>query len=109
MKEAVGIFGCLIALVAGLAQLAGCYALLSYWGWHPAAAVVVMIVLIYLGLTPLVVVGCFFGALLEWEWPWWGAALLAFPGIVFVIVTMPFTLLSSFGKASRSRLHSEWQ
>lgn len=83
-RPGVAVVGCVLMALLGIAQMIGCYALLEdHWGWPRLLAIVAMIILMMARAGMLVAIGCFFGALLVWRWPWWGALLLAAPGIAF--------------------------
>lgn len=80
---------CLLQLIAVGTQVFACYDFMEhYWGWHWAVCIAVMSVLFFFKATLLITAGCFFGALLVWKWPWWGALLLAAPGIVIGVLAL---------------------
>jgi hypothetical protein len=81
--------GCLAVIAVFCVQVAGCYALMrDHWGWHPLVCIGLMALLMFFRLDLLFAVGCFFGALLAWDWPWWGALLIAAPGLVASIMLL---------------------
>jgi hypothetical protein len=58
-------------------------------GWAWGAIAVGFIFRLMLPLT----VGTFFGAMDVWGWPWYGALLIAAPGLLFVL---PATITAAF-------------
>lgn len=77
----------LLLLAVGVVQLYSGFIGIEYelgtgWAWGAVAAA--FIARLMLPLT----IGTFFCALHVWGWPWYGAALLAAPGLLFVVPAM---------------------
>ncbi len=51
-------------------------------GWSPAVLFILTFALIFLRIGFPFTIGAYFGAIEIWGWPWWGAALFAFPGLI---------------------------
>lgn len=51
---------------------------------------------------PITVFG-FLGAWKGWEWPWWGALLLTFPGLLIAVPSMFATVLGWLMESRRAR------
>lgn len=59
----------------------------------PVLAAIIIIVMLFLRMTWWMIPCAFVGAYFVWEWPWYGAAAIAVPGM---IVMMP-VLLTAVG------------
>lgn len=85
---ALGGLGCVAMLAYVSVAFAAAFALLEgYWGWHWFWAVLVL----WLALSfapPAVAIACFFGAWIEWDWPFLGALALAAPGVVLGVAAI---------------------
>ncbi len=81
----VGLF--VIFLAVGAIQIYGGFVGIEYHlgtGWAWGAIAVAFVLRLMLPLT----IGTFFGALDVWGWPWYGALLIAAPGLLFVLPAM---------------------
>lgn len=95
----------ILALVAGIAQLAAALSLLiDHWGWHWALAIIVLAVLLIARASLLIVVGALLGAWWAWDWPFLGALAFAMPGLVLALmVTLGGGLRAFFSKFGLGR------
>ena len=88
-------------LALGITQMLGCFALFDYWGWGAIASIFVMTLLLVFRLGFILCVGCFFGAMYGWGWPWYGALAISFPVLVMMAgVFVAAIALSAAGKKS---------
>ena len=79
-----GTLGVVIFLIVGLVQIYAGYLGIEYHlgsGW----AIAVVIATLFFQFPIILTVGTFFGALDVWGWPWYGAAVFAMPGLLFVL------------------------
>jgi hypothetical protein len=83
-SESAAGLGCIATVALVLTQGAACVALLHHWGVPFWLAVPLVLIVAYVGLTPLLIVGCFLGAYLAWGWHWLGALALTLPGLVLL-------------------------
>ena len=73
----------ILVLVYGLTQIVMGYAYFEdILGWSPAVLLILTFALIFLRIGFPFTIGAYFGAIEIWGWPWWGAALFAFPGLI---------------------------
>ena len=89
-----------LALVAGVAQLAAALSLLiDHWGWHWALAIVALAVLLVARASLLIAFAALFGAWWAWDWPFRGALAFAMPGLVLALmITLGGGLRAFFGR-----------
>ncbi len=91
--ERFGIFLLPIFLLVGVFQMyLGYIGIEHHLGtWVAIGAIVVALVFRF--LLPLTI-GSFFGAVDVWDWPWWGGALIAAPGLLFIVPSMVMAALA---------------
>jgi hypothetical protein len=99
----VQIIAVVLFLALGLAQVvAGFVGADYFFGAFWAFVITFACLLLRFGL-PMTVLG-FFGAVYVWEWPWWGAALFCFPGLLLAVPRLiAATLQAITGKRGRAR------
>jgi hypothetical protein len=73
----------ILGLVYGLTQVVLGYMYFEeILDWSPAVLFTLTFALIFLRIGFPFTIGAYFGAVEIWGWPWWGAALFAFPGLI---------------------------
>ena len=78
------IVGCLFFGVIGITQIWAAYLGVAYY-WGGIAAFVIIAASLFFQFSLPITIFSFLGALNVWEWPWWGAALFAAPGLIFMV------------------------
>ncbi|MFZ9881342.1 MAG: hypothetical protein ACO3QC_08075 [Phycisphaerales bacterium] len=100
----IGGLGCLLILGYSAANLVAAYSLLVggwEWPWWLAVPVVMVVTRVF---PPIISVAAFFGAYLEWGWPWYGALTFAAPFLVLGVLVLVGGGVAAAVSAVRSRL-----
>lgn len=84
----IGGLGCLLILGYSAANVLAAYALLvGQWDWPCWLAVLAVGAALY-AFPTLISVAAFFGAYLEWGWPWYGALAFAAPFLALGVLVL---------------------
>ena len=81
---AFGILGGILFLLVGIVQMYVCFIGIEYH-FGTALAFVTIFLAFFLRIMLPLTIGTFFGAMNVWGWPWYGAAALAAPGLLFIV------------------------
>ena len=81
---ALGIFGGVLFLIVGVVQIYVGYIGIEYHLGTGFAIGAIVLAFLFRLMLPLTI-GTFFGAMSVWGWPWYGAAALAAPGLLFIV------------------------
>jgi hypothetical protein len=90
------VLGILAFFVLGIAQVIAGWVGADYYVGGFWASVILVACLMTRFMFPLTIFG-FLGAIYVWEWPWWGAALLTFPGLLIAIPSLLVMALGALG------------
>lgn len=88
--------GCILFLLLGLAQIAAGWTGADYYVGTFWAGVIFFFCIIGRFALPITIFG-FLGAMHVWGWPWWGALLFSFPGLLIAIPSMLGSVLEWLG------------
>jgi hypothetical protein len=94
--------GCILFLVLGIAQLVAGWVGADYYVGPFWTGVIFLVCLLGRFALPITIFG-FLGAMHVWEWPWWGALLFTFPGLLIAIPSMLSGVLEAIGAKRNAR------
>lgn len=94
-----------IYIALAFAQMAPFSQGIKLWGFGAVVGFIIFFVGIHLfAIGAAVIAGiAFYGAYTGWHWPWWQAAMLTIPFLIFGVITMRFGGLLNFYVRPRRR------
>ena len=97
---ALGFLGGVLFLLVGLIQIyVGFIGLEHHFG--EVAAFIAVFLAFFLRIMFPLTIGTFLGAMNVWGWPWYGAAALAAPGLLFIVPALVTTAIGSLFEKKR--------
>jgi hypothetical protein len=90
------VIGIILFLAFGIAQIIAGFVGISYY-FGPIMTVIIFAACLFLRFSLPITVFGFLGAMYAWDWPWWGALLFSFPGLLFAIPALLAGLMEVTG------------
>jgi hypothetical protein len=97
---AFGVLGGILFLIVGVVQIYVGYIGIEYHLGSGFAFGALFLGFFFRIMFPLTI-GTFFGAMSVWGWPWYGAAALAAPGLLFIVPALVTTAIGSLFERKR--------